>query len=79
VTDEIRNAPAVSTISKNPKQPLFVDKDDPLQFVATHELARTLGSHHRKDEGLLMSDYYLKQGFLIDKDTLAEINPPSKI
>jgi hypothetical protein len=27
----------------------------------------------------LMSDYYLKQGFLTDKDTLAEINPPSKI
>jgi hypothetical protein len=79
VTDEIRNAPHVSTTSKNPKLALFVDKGDPLQFVAAHELAHTLGSHHRKDEGLLMSDYYLKQGFLTDKDTLAEINPPSKI
>jgi hypothetical protein len=28
VTDDIRKAPDVWKISKNPKQPLFVDKDD---------------------------------------------------
>ena len=28
VTEEIRKAPDVSKISKNPKQPLFIDKDD---------------------------------------------------
>ena len=32
VTEEIRKAPDVSTISKNPKQPLFVDKDDMTAF-----------------------------------------------
>ena len=33
VTEEIRKAPEVSKISKNPKQPLFVDKDDMTAFL----------------------------------------------
>jgi hypothetical protein len=33
VTDEIRKTPDVSSISKSPKQPLFVDKDDTTAFL----------------------------------------------
>jgi hypothetical protein len=51
---------------------------DPFQLVTAHELAHTLGGNHRKDEGLLMSNYNHKQGLLIDKDTLSEINSALK-
>ena len=70
--------PTALMVAENPKVVWAGNAGDPFQLVAAHELAHTLGSHHRKGEGLLMSDYYLKQGLLIDKDTLAEINPPPK-
>jgi hypothetical protein len=74
----IDNDPTALMVAEKPTVVWAGNAGDPFQLVATHELAHTLGSHHRKEEGLLMSDYYLKQGLLIDKDTLAEINPPSK-
>jgi Matrixin len=70
--------PTALMVAENPKVVWVGNAGDPFQLVATHELAHTLGSKHRQEEGLLMSDYYLKQGLLIDKDTLNEINPPSK-
>jgi hypothetical protein len=74
----IDNDTTALMVAENPKVGWVGDAGDPFQLVAAHELAHTLGSHHRKEEGLLMSDYYLKQGLLIDKDTLVEINPPFK-
>ena len=70
--------PTALMVAENPKVVWAGNAGDPFQLVAAHELAHTLGSNHRKEEGLLMSDYYLKQGLLIDKDTLNEINSPSK-
>jgi hypothetical protein len=87
VVPQIDGAEGRSMIDKDPTGLMVADNPqvvwagnagDPFQLVATHELAHTLGSKHRQVEGLLMSDYYLKQGLLIDKDTLNEINPPPK-
>ena len=69
--------PTALMVAANPNVVWAGNAGDPFQLVAAHELAHTLGSHQER-EGLLMSDYYLKQGLLIDKDTLAEINPPPK-
>ncbi len=74
----IDNDPTALMVAENPQVVWTGNAGDPFQLIATHELAHTLGSKHRKDEGLLMSDYYLKQSLLIDKDTLNEINPPPK-
>ena len=49
---------------------------DNFLFVCAHELAHALGSGHRSDGGLLMSDFNFKQSFLIDNQTITEINPP---
>ena len=74
----IDNDPTALMVAENPKVVWVGVAGDPFQLVSTHELAHTLGSHHRKEDGLLMSDYYLKQSLVIDKDTLVEINPPFK-
>ena len=70
--------PTALMVAENPKVVWAGDAGDPFHLVAAHELVHTLGGHHRKEEGLLMSDYYAKQGLSIDKDTLIEINPPFK-
>jgi hypothetical protein len=74
----IDNDPSALMVAEKPIVVWAGDAGDPFQLVTTHELAHTLGGHHRKEEGLLMSDYNSKQGLLIDKDTLAEINSPLK-
>ena len=74
----IDNDPTALMVAEKPTVVWAGSEGDPFQLVTAHELAHTLGSHHRKDEGLLMSDYGSKQGLLIDKDTLAEINSPLK-
>jgi hypothetical protein len=74
----IDNDPSGLMVSDKPVVVWAGDKGDPFQLVATHELIHTLGSHHRNVDGLLMSDDRFKQSLLIDKDTLDEINPPSK-
>jgi hypothetical protein len=49
---------------------------DAFLYVAAHELAHALGGHHQDADGLLLSGPSHKQSFLIDPDTLTQINPP---
>jgi hypothetical protein len=72
----IDNDPTALMVAEKPIVVWAGNAGDPFQLVAAHELAHTLGSNHRNEEGLLMSNYNLKQGLLIDKDTLTEINSP---
>ena len=74
----IDNDPTALMVAENPTIVWAGVAGDPFQLVSAHELAHTFGSHHRKEDGLLMSNYSSKQSFLIDKDTLVEINPPFK-
>jgi hypothetical protein len=74
----IDNDPTALMVAENPTVVWAGVAGDPFQLVSAHELAHTLGSHHRKEGGLLMSNYSSKQSLLIDKDTLVEINPPFK-
>jgi hypothetical protein len=74
----IDNDPTAMMVAEKPIVVWAGTAGDPFQLVTTHELAHTLGGNHRKDEGLLMSDYKHKQGLLIDKDTLSEINSALK-
>ena len=72
----IDNDPTALMVAEKPIVVWAGNAGDPFQLVAAHELAHTLGSNHRNEEGLLMSNYNVKQGLLIDKDTLTEINSP---
>jgi hypothetical protein len=55
------------------------DATDAFLFVSAHELAHALGAPgHQNTDGLLLSSYNHKQSFLIDPDTLTQINPPFK-
>jgi hypothetical protein len=66
-------------VAENPNLVLS-DNSYPVDYfslVSAHELAHALGArHNNKLEGLLMSAPELKQGLLLDRDTLSSINSP---
>jgi hypothetical protein len=51
---------------------------DGFLYVSAHELAHALGGHHEDSDGLLLSGPKHNQSFLIDPDTLTQINPQYK-
>ncbi len=84
----VKKSPRAVMVAEKPKVAWSGDKSvdsfagddavDAFLFVSAHELAHALGGHHEDSEGLLLSGPDHKQSFLIDPDTLTQINPPFK-
>jgi hypothetical protein len=65
-------------VAENPTVVWAGEVGDSFQMVSTHELGHALGAHHKTIDGALMADENHKQGFVLDQDSLREINAPSR-
>jgi hypothetical protein len=82
----VKKSPRAVMVAEKPKVVWSGDKGldsftgdadvDAFLYVSAHELAHALGGHHEDTDGLLLSGPSHKQSFLIDPDTLTQINPP---
>jgi hypothetical protein len=84
----VKKSPRAVMVAEKPKVVWSGDKGldsftgdadvDAFLYVSAHELAHALGGHHEDSDGLLLSGPTHNQSFLIDPDTLTQINPPFK-